>query len=140
MKSLFSLGWIYEYGYKNKDSSLSYYKRLKMEYPNSAFAQNIIPKIEFYTAIDKIDSIKKQLKSMGTLSDSLKNIYDSLTYITDSTSWNINLSGTNKIIKTDSSTVSPETKIESKKETKGKNKQGIEGEVPEVTNPKEPKK
>jgi len=140
MKSLYSLGWIYEYGYKNKDSSLSYYKRLKMEYPNSAFAQNIIPKIEFYTAIDKIDSIKKQLKSMGTLSDSLKNIYDSLTYITDSTSWNINLSGTNKIIKTDTSTISPEIKIESKKETKEKNKQGIEGEAPEVINPKEPNK
>lgn len=140
IKSLYSLGWIYEYGYKNKDSSLFYYKRLKLEYPSSAFVQNITPKIEFYTALDKIDSIKKQLKSMGTLSDSLKNIYDSLTYITDSTSWNINLSGTNKIVKTDSSTVSPENKTDGKKETKGKNKQGNEGEAIEETNPKDPKK
>ncbi|MBI5402290.1 MAG: tetratricopeptide repeat protein [Ignavibacteriae bacterium] len=135
MKSLYSIGWIYEYGFKNKDSSLSYYKMLKKVYPNSLFAQNLAPKIEFYTTLEKIDSVKKQLRSLGTLPDSLKVIYDSLTYLTDSTGWNMDLTGTSRI-KSDSVSVELE---KSKKEGKDKNKQENSGETPEMTNPKEQK-
>jgi len=137
VKSLYSLGWIYEYGYKNKDSSLYYYKKIRSEYPSSAFNSVLIPKIEFYSALDKIDSIKKSLKSMGTLSDSLRGIYDSLTYITDSTGWNINLTGSrNSNLVIDSSQVQPE---KTKEKSKEKEKQSNQGEDPGAIEPKERK-
>lgn len=139
VKSIYTLGWIYEYGYKNKDSSLAYYRKLKIDFPNSPYIQAITPKIEFYSTLEKIDSVKKHLKSLGSLSDSLKMIYDSLTFITDSTSWNINLNANYRTIKTDSNTVQQENGIEQKKETKEKPGKENSGEMPDITNPKEKK-
>jgi TolA-binding protein len=70
-KTLYSIGWIYEYSYKNKDSSLTYYKKLKTDFPTSKYALSVNPKIDFYTSYDNRDTTKKAVDTTGVLFDSL---------------------------------------------------------------------
>jgi len=85
VKSLYSVGWIYENAFKNKDSSIAYYKKLKADFPNSIYASAVIPKLDFYNLWDKRDTTNKSLDSTGVLPDSLKAISDSLNALQDST-------------------------------------------------------
>jgi TolA-binding protein len=82
LKTLYSIGWIYEYGFKNKDSSASYYKKIKKDFPNSPYAQSVTPKLDFYDFIDKRDTTKSL--------DSLLLSLDSLKKNPDSTGTNLN--------------------------------------------------
>jgi tetratricopeptide (TPR) repeat protein len=78
VKSLYSVGWIYEYVYMNKDSSLAYYNRLKKDFPNSQYTLSVNPKLEFYYSYDNKDTTKMSLDSTGILPDSSGVIIDSL--------------------------------------------------------------
>lgn len=81
VKSLYSVGWIYEYIYGNKDSSISYYNKIKTKFPTSIYAASITPKLEFYSQWEKRDTTSKSLDSSGVLNDSLKTLSDSLNKI-----------------------------------------------------------
>lgn len=72
IKTLYSIGWLFEYAYNNKDSSLAYYEKIKKDYPNSQYAISINPKLDFYESLNK----SGVLDSNGVLSDSLKSILD----------------------------------------------------------------
>ncbi|GEM_PF-561659 len=77
-KALYTIGWIYEYNLSNKDSSISYYKKLKDNFPASDYAMSVIPKLDFYASLEKRDSTKIS-------NDSLKGNLDSLSLSNDST-------------------------------------------------------
>ncbi|MBS1494137.1 MAG: tetratricopeptide repeat protein [Bacteroidetes bacterium] len=44
-KTYYTLGWIYENVYRNKDSVIYYYRALKEKYPNSEYSQKITEKL-----------------------------------------------------------------------------------------------
>lgn len=58
--TLYSLGWIYENVYFNKDSTMMYYNRIIKDYNSSDFANDVKPRVDFYNSIGKD----------GTLTDS----------------------------------------------------------------------
>lgn len=64
-KSLYGIGFIYENGLLNKDSSVAYYSKLTEKYPLSGYAENIAAKLEYIKSLEVKDS---------SSSDSLKNI------------------------------------------------------------------
>lgn len=87
-KSLFTLGWIFENQFKNRDSAYYYYKFLKDRYPFSQYGIAIDPKLtvltEFYNppASDSTktlpDSLKAGENTLGDLPlDSAKQLFDS---------------------------------------------------------------
>lgn len=136
VRSLFSVGWIYEYAYKNKDSSLAYYKKLKTDFPDSKYTLSVIPKIEFYTSYDNRDTTKIASDTTAAiLPDSLKLVSDSLKILSDS----LNLMDSTKI--KDKINKEGEEKPDKKKEKPPeKNKKEESGEGGGLINPQEKKK
>lgn len=57
-KAYYTLGWIYENIYKNKDSVIFFYKTLSDKYPNSEYAQRIKDKLGILDVKKEIDSVK----------------------------------------------------------------------------------
>lgn len=49
-RSLYVAGWIYERKLEMKDSALFYYKILLERYPNSVYAKDIFPSVNYYAA------------------------------------------------------------------------------------------
>lgn len=66
-KAFYTLGWIYENVYKNKDSVIYYYKTLKQKYPNSEYSQKITEKLALLDVKLESDSLKKQLDSNSVM-------------------------------------------------------------------------
>jgi len=62
-KAFYTLGWIYENVYKNKDSVIYYYKTLKQKYPNSEYSQKVTDKLVLLDVTLESDSLKKGLDS-----------------------------------------------------------------------------
>ncbi len=90
-KVLFSIGWIYENLYMNKDSAESYYKKLKESSPNSEYTTVIASKLSYWESLAIKDTLPGkdstlQIKdSLGNnISDSSKFIVDSLKIPSDS--------------------------------------------------------
>jgi tetratricopeptide (TPR) repeat protein len=88
-KSLYTLGWLYENHFKNKDSAYYYYKFLKERYPFSQYSIAIEPKLavltEFFNPPPKDstnilpDSLKQGENILGELPlDSAKELYEIL--------------------------------------------------------------
>jgi TolA-binding protein len=73
--TLYSLGWIYENIYFNKDSTMLYYNRIIKDYSNSDFAKDIKPKVDYYSSFGKD----------GTLTDTSRIPVDSIKTVFDST-------------------------------------------------------
>ncbi|MCX6165329.1 MAG: hypothetical protein NTU73_10820, partial [Ignavibacteriae bacterium] len=126
VRSLYSVGWIYEYAYKNKDSSLAYYNKLKKDFPNSQYTLSVNPKLEFYESYDKRDTTKTSMDTTGILPDSLKSLTDSSGMILDPANIKIDNSG------------QPEK--ENKNPVKNKNQKDNSGENPPINKPPEKKK
>lgn len=88
-KALFTIGWIYEYMYSNKDSSISYYEKLKQNYPYSEYTSSVLPKLEFYASLNKPDSTKSAIDTSSMRLDSNKIFdgqnFDSLKILNDTT-------------------------------------------------------
>ena len=78
VRSLYSVGWLYEYAFMNKDSSLAYYNKLKNDFPNSQYTLSINPKLVFYESYDKRDTTKTSIDTTGILPDSSGIISDSV--------------------------------------------------------------
>lgn len=73
-KSLYGIGWIYENKLVNKDSSLLYYNKLTNKYPQSEYAQKVLPMLEYIASVEPKE--KQVLDSTGvnpSVSDSTKN-------------------------------------------------------------------
>jgi tetratricopeptide (TPR) repeat protein len=49
-RSLYAAGWIFERRLEKKDSALYYYKLLLERYPNSVYAKDIFPSVNYYAA------------------------------------------------------------------------------------------
>ena len=66
-KAFYTLGWIYENVYRNKDSVLYYYKILKTKYPASEYAQNVEQKLEILDikTVTDTNKVKQPLDSLG---------------------------------------------------------------------------
>lgn len=73
--TLYSLGWIYENVYSNKDSTMLYYNRIIKDYANSDFAKDIKPRVDYYNSYGKD----------GTLTDTSRIPVDSIKTTFDST-------------------------------------------------------
>jgi TolA-binding protein len=84
-KAIYTIGWIYEYSMSNKDSSLMYYKELKDNYPASEYTTSVIPKLEFYASLEKINDTTKVKDSLKITNDSTKILSDSTKILSDST-------------------------------------------------------
>ena len=84
-KALYTIGWIYEYTYSNKDSSIAYYKKLKDNYPDSSYTISVMPKLEFYASLEKKPDSTKTIKDTSGISlDSTKLLSDSTILLNDS--------------------------------------------------------
>lgn len=67
-KSLYTIGWIFENHFHNKDSALTYYSKLIKEFPSSTYSEAIKPKVEFWTNPDKEKVLEKDtIKTLDTL-------------------------------------------------------------------------
>lgn len=66
-KTYYTLGWIYENVYRNKDSVVHYYKILKDKYPNSEYTQKIAQKLEVLDIKNPNDSLKGNIKPDSTI-------------------------------------------------------------------------
>lgn len=86
-KAYYTLGWVYENLYPNKDSVMKYYGLILTQYPATDFAANIKPRYDYYKSLDVKDTavIKKEKikKDSLTVQDSLmtapeKTVNDSL--------------------------------------------------------------
>jgi len=56
-KSLYGIGFVYENGFLNKDSSVAYYSKLAQKYPLSVYTEKIIPKLEYIKSLEVKDSV-----------------------------------------------------------------------------------
>ncbi len=52
-KSIYTIGWIYEYALNNKDSASYYYNLLKDSYPESEFLQVVNTKLDYWASLEK---------------------------------------------------------------------------------------
>ncbi len=79
-KAIYTIGWIYENIFSNKDSSLYYYKKLKQEFPQSVYALNVTPLLEYMASLEtpKDTSLANPNDSLKGISDTLKIVNDSL--------------------------------------------------------------
>lgn len=82
-KSLYTLGWIYENVFRNKDSVIYFYKTLKEKYPSSEYAAKVTEKLAVLDVNIESDSLKTKmmLDSTGAkipLDSTGKQIKDSL--------------------------------------------------------------
>ena len=66
-KSLYTVGWVFENIFGNKDSMIYYYKKLNTEFPQSEYFPIIAEKINFYTSIDSAHK-----KDTAIVNDSIK--------------------------------------------------------------------
>jgi len=73
-KALYGIGFVYENGTSNKDSSLYYYGVLRSEYPESIYTQKISELLDYFAALEEND-IYDSLKSKS-INDSLKDASD----------------------------------------------------------------
>jgi tetratricopeptide (TPR) repeat protein len=137
-KAIYSLGWVYENVYPNKDSALKYYTRLKTEFPASEYALSVSSTLAFFDELKKKndDAVKDSLAARDSLkkniSDTTKLQTDSLKTLPDSTGI------LNPEIKSDSTSVNPEQNNLPKdpsgeSKNSGENKTGND----EMLNPKE---
>ncbi len=60
-KTYYTLGWIYENVYKNKDSVIFYYRTVADKYPNSEYAQRIKDKLELLDVKIETDTSGKKV-------------------------------------------------------------------------------
>ena len=60
-KTYYTLGWIYENVYRNKDSVIFYYRTVADKYPNSEYAQRIKDKLELLDVKIKTDTTGKKV-------------------------------------------------------------------------------
>lgn len=61
-KTYYTLGWIYENVYRNKDSVIYYYRALKDKYPNSEYAAKVIEKLAVLDVKSENDSLKTKVR------------------------------------------------------------------------------
>jgi TolA-binding protein len=138
VKSLYSVGWIFEYGFNNKDSSLAYYKKLRTDFPNSNYTFSINAKLDFYTSYDKRDSIIKiRFDTTGVTSDSLRMILDSMNraFIDSLDNTKDSLTLLKESQKKGELKGNPDKQKENPPD-KNKSKENS-GEIPDIQNPKE---
>jgi len=60
-RSIYTLGWIYEYALNDKDSAMSYYETLKNFYPESEYASTINSKLEYWKSLEKSPTDSNQV-------------------------------------------------------------------------------
>jgi TolA-binding protein len=72
--TLYSLGWIYENIYFNKDSTMLYYNRIIKDYANSDFANDVKPRIDYYNSFGKDNTLTDTSRIPV---DSIKTVFDS---------------------------------------------------------------
>jgi TolA-binding protein len=60
-KTYYTLGWIYENVYRNKDSVIFYYRTVADKYPNSEYAQRIKDKLELLDVKIETDTTGKKV-------------------------------------------------------------------------------
>ncbi len=60
-KTYYTLGWIYENVYRNKDSVIFYYRTVANKYPNSEYAQRIKDKLELLDVKIETDTTGKKV-------------------------------------------------------------------------------
>ncbi|MFZ1323267.1 MAG: tetratricopeptide repeat protein [Ignavibacteria bacterium] len=73
-KALYGIGFVYENGFLNKDSSLYYYGVLRSEYPESIYTQKISELLDYFAALEENnanDSLNRNSEN-----DSLKDASD----------------------------------------------------------------
>lgn len=70
--TLYSLGWIYENVYFNKDSTMMYYNRIIKDYNSSDFAADVKPRVDFYNSFGKDGTLTDS--SSVQMSDTTKSI------------------------------------------------------------------
>jgi tetratricopeptide (TPR) repeat protein len=85
-KSLYTVGWVFENIYGNKDSMIFYYKKLNSEFPQSEYFPIIADKINFYTSIDSTHK-----KDTAIVNDSIKIVNDTSKVTLDSLNLKNNL-------------------------------------------------
>ncbi|MBK9403440.1 MAG: tetratricopeptide repeat protein [Ignavibacteria bacterium] len=56
-KSLYGIGFVYENGFLNKDSSVAYYSKLAQKYPQSVYTEKIIPKLDYIKSLEVKDTV-----------------------------------------------------------------------------------
>ena len=75
-KAYFTLGWVYENLYPNKDSVMKYYGLLLTKYNSSEYATNVKPRYDYYKSLDAKDTAitapQKGIKDSLLVQDSLK--------------------------------------------------------------------
>ncbi|HEX2788496.1 MAG TPA: tetratricopeptide repeat protein [Ignavibacteria bacterium] len=76
--TLYSLGWIYENVYSNKDSTMLYYNRIIKDYANSDFAKDIKPRVDYYNSFGKDNTL---IDTSRIPVDSIKTTFDSTNVI-----------------------------------------------------------
>ena len=69
-KAIYTIGWIFENYFNNKDSALIYYNKLIKEFPSSSYSENIKPKVEFWINPNKE---KLEEKDTNKILDTLSN-------------------------------------------------------------------
>lgn len=73
-KALYTIGWIFENYFLNRDSALIYYNKLIKEFPSSSYSEDIRSKVDFWNNPDKEKSKEKDtIKTPDTLSNSIEN-------------------------------------------------------------------
>ncbi len=71
-KALYGIGFIYENGLINKDSSVFYYKKVVERYPASEFAARVAPKLEYIASLEVKDTTSSDTLKKITGQDSVK--------------------------------------------------------------------
>lgn len=70
-KSLYGIGWIYENKLINKDSSLFYYNKLFDKFPQSEYAQKVLPMLEYIASVEQKQALDST-NNKTSVSDSTK--------------------------------------------------------------------
>lgn len=73
-KALYGIGFVFENGSLNKDSSLYYYGVLRSEYPESIYTQKISELLDYFAALEENNANDSLNTNSGN--DSLKNASD----------------------------------------------------------------
>lgn len=69
-KSYYGIGYIYENGLNNKDSSLHYYKMLKEKFPESEYTRRVTPILDYIASLEVKDTTKNNDSLKSIVSDS----------------------------------------------------------------------
>lgn len=134
-KIYYSLGWLNENIFFNKDSMVANYKKLKELYPASEYISDITPKLDYFASLEKKDSVEAVKDSTSLIPDSLKVANDSLKILKDK------LNITDSLSVTDTSSVKEKKEQKSKDENTGEETPPQKKKIPEkMLNPNEEKK